>query len=101
MKKILPLLLLFVLILPGCGSRTNTCPLNGLTPYATYLIIIDLGNGKFEQFTRAANANGTITVTTKAPSCNNIMFVLQTNFNLTLSASPSSIDLLSPASTVT
>ncbi len=48
MKKILPLLLLlFVLILPGCGedrSSSNTCTFSGSTSNTSYLIIIDIGN---------------------------------------------------------
>ena len=101
MKKILPLLLLlFVLLVPGCNP-TNTCPINGLAPNSTYLIVYDLGGGKEDSFFRQSDVNGTIMARTKA-NCNDLITtVLFTTSNLSLSASPSSVYLLSPPSTVT
>jgi len=102
MKRILPLLLLlFVLILPGCGSPSYNCTRTGLTPNSTYTVIIDLGSGSTQTLRRAADSNGTIAFTINVP-CTNVEAVLLTTFsNLSLSAGPSSIYLLSPPSTVT
>ena len=103
MKKILPLLLLsFVLVLPGCRpSPTYNCTRTGLIPGSSYMVIVDLGGGQTQTFMRAADSNGTIAYTIKVP-CSNVMAVIRVTFsNLSLSAGPSSINLLSPPSTVT
>ena len=100
MKKILPLLLiLFVLVLPGCGG-SNVCTKAGLTPNSLYQILINPGTAEFRTFTLRSDAYGTISVTTTA-SCSDVQALPLTSSNLSLSASPSSIYLLSPPSTVT
>lgn len=101
MKKILLALLLSVcFILPGCGGGgSGSCSFSNLTPGATYLIFITQ-NGVSITLARVASSSGTITVQTSV-SCNNVVAVLATNSNLSLSASPSSIYLPSPPSTVT
>src|SRR5688572_24848199 len=105
MKKILPLLLLlFVLILPGCGEDpVYTCTVPGLIPYEEYTIVYALADGNKAVFKRRADGSGIATVTTKiAIDCDNIEDVERhTNANLSLSASTSSIYLPSPPSTVT
>ena len=103
MKKILSLLLLsFVLVLPGCTpSPTYNCTRTGLIAHSTYMILIDLGNGSTQTLLRAADSNGTIAFTIRVP-CTHIMSVIPVTYsNLSLSASPSSVYLLSPPSTVT
>jgi hypothetical protein len=101
MKKILPLLiLLFVFTWAGCNP-TNTCPITGLTPNSTYLVVFDLGGGKEDAFFRQSDSNGTISARTKADCNDLITVVLFTTSNLSLSASPSSIYLPSPPSTAT
>ena|ERR1700752_140177 len=104
MKKILPLLLLLlVLVLPGCGSGSpNTCFFSGLTPNSSYLFVFDLGNGNKQSVIGLTLSNGTTTILRPVgASCNNVEIVIRLNSNLSLSASPSSIYLLSPPSTVT
>src|SRR5215213_10215075 len=102
MKRILPLLLLlFALTLPGCSSGSTTCNFTGLVANATYLVVFNNPNtGIATTYTRIASSTGTITVSTSG-SCSNVVVVLATTSNLTLSASPSSIYLPSPPSTAT
>ncbi len=105
MKKILPLLLLlFVFILPGCGSSSsNTCSYGGLTPNSSYLLVFDVGNGATQQVVAVSNPYGTIIIPRPvgAATCGSVTIVLRLNSNVPLSASPSSIDLTSPPSTAT
>jgi hypothetical protein len=105
MKKILPLLLLlFVFILPGCGSgSSNTCTFNGLSPNATYLLVFDVGNGGKQEVVATSDSFGRIIVPVPvgATSCGATIIVLRLNSNVPLSASPSSINLTSPPSTAT
>jgi hypothetical protein len=103
MKKILLVLSLslFVLFLSGCGGGgQNSCPLTGLTPGATYLIVITNSQNVSITLTRVAPANGTITIQTPV-NCANVHAVLTTNSNQSLASSPSSIYLPSPPSTAT
>ena len=102
MKRIMPLLLLFlVLSLPGCsGGGSNNCSFSGLVPNATYLIFITGSNGLATTFSRVSTSSGTLTISTTS-SCSNVVVVLATNSNIALSASPSSIYLPSPPSTAT
>jgi hypothetical protein len=65
------------------------------------MITIDHGGGSTETLLRYSGSNGSVTFTTTV-TCNNVMAVIPLTFsNLSLSASPSSIYLLSPPSTVT
>src|SRR5829696_2020953 len=102
MKRLLPLLLLSVLVLPGCSSGgSNSCSFSGLVASATYLVVINNpSTGIATTFTRVSSTTGTLTVSTSG-SCSNVVVVQVTNSNLTLSASPSSIDLENPPATVT
>ena len=101
MKKTLPLLLL-VLMISGCSSGSNTCNFSGLTAGATYLVVINNPNtGLANTFTRIANPSGVISVQVSNTSCSDVVVVLATTSNLTLSASPSSIYLPSPPATAT
>jgi hypothetical protein len=100
---LLLLLLSVVLVLPGCsGGGSHTCSRNGLVPNATYLVTeFDVFSGPpAKMYTRVASPTGTITITTTA-NCSDVGFVLLTNSNIALSASPSSINLESPPATVT
>jgi hypothetical protein len=103
MKKTLALLLLtLVLMIPGCSSGSSTCNFTGLIAGATYLVVINNPNtGIATTFTRVANSSGSISVQVSNTSCSNVVVVLTTTSNLTLSASPSSIYLPSPPSTAT
>jgi hypothetical protein len=91
-----------VFMISGCGSGgQNTCSFSNLTPGATYLIFITSSSGGIPlTLMRVASSTGTISVVTPV-SCSNVTAVLSTNSNLTLSASPSSIYLPEPPSTVT
>ncbi len=106
MKKILLLAFsLFVLfILPGCGSRTNTCNFSGLTPGGTYIIFFPSTTADGTPITssviRIASSTGTISFKT-SENCNNVVAVAAINSNLALTASPSSVNLLSPPATAT
>lgn len=105
MKKILPLLLLlFVLILPGCvpdDPPSYDCPISGLAANTTYRVRIDHGNGNIQELERWSGSSGQIMINITVP-CSHIMSVIPITFsNLSLSASPSSVYLLSPPSTVT
>ena len=103
MRKISPLLLLlFVLTLPGCGGGGSTsCSFSGLVPNGTYLVFItNTSTNVALTLTRTASSSGTLTISANT-SCANVVVVLATNSNIALSASPSSIDLNSPPSTVT
>lgn len=100
MKKILPLLLLlFVLVLAGCGQGFS-CSITGLVPNTIYFILITYADGTTSTHTVYSGPAGIITVPTKA-NCSSSVAVPLTNSNLSLSASPGSIYLLSPPSTVT
>jgi len=100
MKKILPLLLLlFVLILPGCGP-SYSCSVSGLVPNTIYFIVITYADNSISVHTLPSGPAGIIIVPTKA-YCSSYVAVPLTNSNLSLSASPTSIYLLSPPSTVT
>ena len=104
MKKILPLLLLlFVFILPGCGTgSSNTCFFTGLTPNSSYLFVFNLTNGGTQSVIGVSLSNGTIVIPKPVGAeCSSVTIILRLNSNLTLSASPSSIDLTSPPSTAT
>lgn len=106
MKKILPLLLLvFLFMLPGCGGGgpSNTCTFNNLSPNATYLLVFDVGNGARQEVVATSDSFGRIIVPIPvgATSCGATIIVLRLNSNVPLSASPSSINLNSPPSTVT
>jgi hypothetical protein len=100
MKKILPLLLLlFALILPGCSPLTG-CQLSGYIPNSKYLITV-IKDGKTSVYTGDSNSSGTINYLSTV-GCGNVSQVIRlSNSNLSLSASPSSIYLPSPDSTVT
>lgn len=102
MKKIMPLLLLFLALIPlGCsGGGSNNCSFSGLVPNATYLIFITGSNGLATTFSRVSTSSGTLTISTTS-SCSNVVVVLATNSNIALSASPSSIYLPSPPTTAT
>ncbi len=103
MKKILLLLpLAVVLVLPGCGGGGSTsCPFSNLVPNGTYLVVINNpSTGIATTFTRVASSTGTLSVSTNG-SCGNVVVVQVTNSDIALSASPSSINLESPPSTVT
>ena len=101
MKKILPLLLLFVVLLPGCGGGSNTCSFSGLVPNGTYLVIFtNTADGSTFSFTRVATSSGTLSISTHG-SCANVVVLQVTTSNIALSASPSSIDLQSPPATAT
>src|SRR5829696_2745789 len=104
MKRILPLLLLlFVLILPGCGDDppSYNCSISGLANNTTYKVRVDYGSGNIREFERYSGTSGTITIEITVP-CTHIMSVIPVTYsNLSLSASPSSVYLLSPPSTVT
>lgn len=101
MKKIASVLLLsLMLILSGCASN-NTCTFNGLTPNGTYVIVItNPSTNSSSTFQRNANSSGTITVTTQS-NCGNVVAIPAINSNFALSASPSSVNLMSPPATVT
>jgi hypothetical protein len=104
MKKMLPLLLLlFVFILPGCVPSNNTCFFSGLTPNSSYLFVFNLTNGGTQPVIGLSLSNGTVVIPKPvgAVSCNSVQIILRLNSNLSLSASPSSIDLTSPPSTAT
>lgn len=100
MKKILPLLLLlFVLTLPGCNPLTG-CQLSGYVPNSKYSIKV-VKDGKTYFYIGDSNSSGTINYLSTV-GCGNVSQVITlSNSNLSLSASPSSIYLPSPASTVT
>lgn len=103
MKKLLFLAfsLSLLLILPGCGYRTNSCNFNGLTPGATYVIVItDPSTNVSSTFQRVANSAGSITVTT-SHNCSNVVAIPAINSNFALSASPSSVYLPTPPATAT
>jgi hypothetical protein len=100
MKKILPLLLLlFAFILPGC-SPTKPCYLYGYTANSVYQVNVKK-DGTLYVFNGNSDAGGTITYYSTV-GCENVAYVIRLTFsNLSLSASPTSIDLLSPPSTAT
>ena len=103
MKKILPLLILAAaLVLPGCsGGGSNSCSFSNLVPNATYLVVINNpSTGIAITLTRVASSSGTLSISTST-NCSNVVVVQVTNSNNALSASPSSINLESPPSTVT
>lgn len=105
MKKILPVLLVaLALALPGCsgGGGANNCQFSGLIANGTYLVIhtnptsgvvTTIGN-------RTASPSGILTVSTTF-NCGQLDVIQLTDSNLTLSASPSSVDLTNPPGTVT
>lgn len=100
MKKIASVFLLsLMLILSGCAS-SNTCNFTGLTPNGTYVIVItNPSTNSSSTFQRNANSSGTITVSTSL-NCSNVVAIPAINSNFALSASPSSVNLLSPPATV-
>jgi hypothetical protein len=104
MKRILPVLLLsLAFMLPGCsGGGANSCPFSGLIANGTYMVYIRNGTtGVLTTVgTRTASSTGTLTVSTTF-SCSSIELVQLTDSNLSLSASPSSINLANPTATVT
>jgi hypothetical protein len=106
MKKILIVLSLsLLLLLQGCGGSSNCPPKTGLIAGATYRIyythpVYPPPNGT--PVTRVASSTGSIT----APKidnfpCDALQYVLVTNSNLSLSASPASVYLPAPPSTAT
>jgi hypothetical protein len=101
MKKILSLLLLlFAFILPGCGPSTEPCFLYGYTPNSLYQISVSV-NGSLKVFNGNSNSIGTILYNSTV-GCGNVTNVIRLIFsNLSLSANPTSIDLLSPPATAT
>lgn len=100
MKKILPLLLLlFALIVPGCSPLTG-CQLSGYVPNSKYQITV-VKDGKTYVYLGDSNSGGTINYLSTV-GCGNVSMVIRLiKSNLSLSASPSSIYLPSPDSTVT
>lgn len=101
MKKIALLMsLLLMFLLQGCRPSTNTCPFSGLTPNGTYLIIIPGNPFPTTVATRVASSTGTISVSTTY-ACNSLVAIAVTTSNLSLSASPSSVYLPAPPTTVT
>jgi hypothetical protein len=103
MKKILSLLLLlFAFILPGCGGGppTQPCYLYNYTANSSYQVSVTK-DGKLYVFNGFSDAIGTILYYSTV-GCGNVTNVIRLTFsNLSLSASPTSIDLLSPPSTAT
>lgn len=101
MKKIASILLLtLMLVSAGCGS-SNSCNFTGLTPGGTYVIVItDPNTNVSSTFQRVASSSGTITVSTRL-SCGNVAAIPAIRSNFALSATPSSVYLLSPPATVT
>jgi hypothetical protein len=108
MKKIRILLLLCLpLLMSGCpvpGFETctfqNTSTFVPLTPGASYFVIYQyLTPIIIRQHT--ANSAGKITVASHGQPCTSLYITPVVNSNVSLSASPSSVDLPSPPSTVT
>src|SRR5918998_1352554 len=101
MKKIASVLLLSVmLVFSGCAS-SNTCNFTGLTPNGTYVIVItNPSTNVSSTFQRNANSAGNISVTTSS-NCSNVVAIPAIDSKFALSASPSSVNLLSPPATVT
>lgn len=104
MKKITSVLLVSLMLalgLSGCGSQTNYCNFTGLTPNATYVIVITNPNTNVSStFQRVATPSGTIRVSTSL-NCSNVVAIPAIHSNFALSANPSSVNLQSPPSTVT
>jgi hypothetical protein len=109
MKKLLPFVLLtlvlaLVFVMPGCGgsSSPSTCSFNFLTPGVWYRVhyVFPTTIPPIVE-TRIANSSGSITVPSHGYQCFNLTVFAVTNSNLTLSASPSSVYLPTPPSTVT
>lgn len=109
MKKLLPFVLLavalaLVFVMPGCGgsSTPSTCSFHNLTPgvwYRVHYVFPTTVPPIVE--TRVANSIGDITVPSHGYQCYNLTVFAVTNSNLTLSASPSSVYLPTPPSTIT
>ena len=102
MKKILPLLLLSLMfVFSGCGGGSSSnCTFSGLTPNGGYMIFYT-SNGTQQATIRYATSSGTITAYLYGASCSSAAVVAIINSGLTLTASPSTIDLTNPPSTVT
>ncbi|HEX5874591.1 MAG TPA: hypothetical protein VFY60_08070 [Pyrinomonadaceae bacterium] len=105
MKKIsLFALLTVVLFLSGCGgsSSPSSCTFNNLTPGVWYRVhyVFPTTIPPIVE-TRIANSSGSITVPSHGYQCYNLTVFAVTNSNLSLSASPSSVNLTSPPGTVT
>jgi hypothetical protein len=106
MKKILPLLLLLlVFMLAGCGGSggsTPPCTRTGLTPGTTVRIYYT--NPYYPTtiiLTRVVPSTGSVTVPSYGYQCYNLVWVIVTNSNQALAASPSSVYLPSPPATAT
>lgn len=101
MKKIASIFLLSLMaVFSGCAS-SNSCSFSGLTPGATYVIVItNPSTNVSSTFQRIANSSGNITVSTSL-NCSNVVAIPAINSNFALAASPSSVNLLSPPATVT
>jgi hypothetical protein len=104
MKKILLLLSLsLLLLLPGCGSGgSSTCTRSNLTPGATYRVYYAHPEYPPERIvTVTASSTGSATVSSYGFPCDGLIWVLVTNSNVALSASPASVYLPSPPTTTT
>lgn len=106
MKKLLlfALSLSLLVILPGCGPRTNTCNFSGLTPGGNYVILIPGfttdGTPTTTTVRSTASSTGTISIRTTA-NCANLSAIAAFNTDFALTASPSSIYLPTPPATAT
>jgi hypothetical protein len=104
MKKTLLLLSLsLVFFLPGCGGG-GSAPTCSNTFTAGTTVRIYYTHPVYPTtiiLERIAPANGVITVPTYGYPCSSLVWIIVTNSNATLAASPSSIYLPSPPSTAT
>lgn len=100
MRKILIVLSLSLLfLLPGCGAFMEDCTLTG-PPNAPYRLTYPCINGCVvpDIATGIVGPDGKFKVPKQGWSCSSLQSLVRfgTNFNLTLSASPSSVNLNSP-----
>ncbi len=102
-KTYLFALLAVVLFLSGCGySGPSTCTFNNLTPGVWYRVhyVFPTTIPPIVE-TRVASSSGSITVPSHGYQCYNLTVFAVTNSNLSLAASPASVNLTSPPSTAT
>ncbi len=104
MRKILLILSLSLpFIFAGCGSGGSaTCTSPALTAGATYRVYYTRPVYPTDIIlTKVADSTGHITTPTYGYPCGALLYVLVTNANVPLSASPSSVYLPTPPSTTT